>query len=60
ISPSGYLRSLRLPGRFSIAKSSAYLIEMENRHKEKIRIHFAGEVNLDLFALSRNFWGEQS
>jgi len=32
------------------------LIEMENRHGEKMRMHFAGEVSLDLFALSQHFW----
>jgi hypothetical protein len=35
---------------------SECLIEMENRHGEKMRMHFAGEVSLDLLAVSQNFW----
>jgi len=35
-------------------------IEMENRHGEKMRMHFAGEVSLDLLALSQNFWTRES
>jgi len=34
-------------------------IEMENSHGEKMRMHFAGEVSLDLFALSQNFWASR-
>jgi len=53
------LRFLELPSPQQ-SPQSEYLIEMENRNGEKIRMHFAGEVNLDLFALSQNFWGERS
>lgn len=35
---------------------SECLIEMENRHGEKMRMHFTGEVSLDLLAVSQNFW----
>jgi len=31
-------------------------IEMENRHGEKMRLHFSGQFNLDLLTLSRDFW----
>jgi hypothetical protein len=39
---------------------SECLIEMENRHGEKMRMHFAGEVSLDLLAVSQNFWTRRS
>lgn len=39
---------------------SECLIEMENRHGEKMRMHFTGEVSLDLFAVSQNFWARRS
>lgn len=39
---------------------SECLIEMENRHGEKMRMHFAGEVSLDLLAVSQNFWARRS
>lgn len=39
--------------------ASECLIEMKNRHGEKMRMHFAGEVSLDLFALSQNFWARR-
>ncbi len=35
---------------------SECLIEMENSHGEKMRMRFAGEVGLDLLALSQSFW----
>lgn len=35
---------------------SGCLIEMENRHGEKMRMHFSGEISLDLLAVSQNFW----
>ncbi len=35
---------------------SGCLIEMENNHGEKMRMHFAGKVSLDLLTLSQNFW----
>lgn len=35
---------------------SSCLIEMENNRGEKMRMHFSGDVNLDLLALSKNFW----
>ena len=38
---------------------SECLIEMENRQGEKMRMHFTGEVSLDLFALSQNFWARR-
>lgn len=39
---------------------SECLVEMENRHGEKMRMHFSGEVSLDLLALSQNFWTRES
>ena len=39
---------------------SECLIEMENRHGEKMRMHFTGEVSLDLLAVSQNFWTTRS
>lgn len=39
---------------------SECLIEMENSHGEKMRMHFAGEVSLDLLALSQDFWSKES
>ncbi len=39
---------------------SECLVEMENRHGEKMRMHFAGEIGLDLLALSHNFWTGRS
>ena len=39
---------------------SECLMEMENRHGEKMRMHFAGEVSLDLLAVSQNFWTRRS
>lgn len=33
------------------------LVEMENQHGEKMRMHFSGEVGLDLVAVSQHFWG---
>jgi hypothetical protein len=39
--------------------SSECLIEMENRHGEKMRMHFAGGVSLDFFALIKNFWARR-
>ena len=38
---------------------SECLIEMENTHGEKMRMHFTGEVSLDLMALSNNFWSNR-
>ncbi|MEA3362253.1 MAG: hypothetical protein U9Q61_03165 [Thermodesulfobacteriota bacterium] len=32
------------------------LVEMENSQGDKMRMHFAGEVNLDLLALGQDFW----
>lgn len=39
---------------------SQCLIEMENSHGEKMRMHFTGEVCLDLLALSQDFWTTES
>ena len=39
--------------------ASECLVEMENMHGEKMRMHFSGEVSLDLFALSKNFWAKR-
>jgi hypothetical protein len=39
---------------------SQCLIEMENRHGEKMRMHFSGKVSLDLLAVSQNFWTRRS
>ena len=32
------------------------LVEMENRSGDKMRMHFSGGVDLDLWALSQSFW----
>jgi len=50
---------LELPAAQSPPLSEC-LIEMENRHGEKMRMHFAGEVSLDLLAVSQNFWTRRS
>ena len=47
---------LELPAP-QLAPVANSLIEMENRHGEKIRMHLAGEVSLDFVALSQHFWG---
>lgn len=44
---------LELPPPLSPA--SECLIEIVNSHGEKMRMHFSGEVSLDLLALSKNF-----
>lgn len=35
------------------------LVEMENRHGERMRIFFAGEKTLDLVSLGKAFWGRE-
>ena len=40
--------------------TSECMIEMDNRHGEKMRMHFVGEVSLDFYALSKSFWAERS
>lgn len=42
------------------SQSSECMIEMNNRHGEKMRMHFVGEVSLDFYALSKSFWAERS
>ncbi len=32
------------------------LVEMENTHGEKMRMHFTGEVSFDLLTLGQDFW----
>lgn len=39
---------------------SECLIEMENSHGDKMRMHFAGEARLDLLTLSQDFWRRRS
>ncbi|MCP4343871.1 MAG: hypothetical protein GY799_34600 [Desulfobulbaceae bacterium] len=36
------------------------LIEMENSHGDKMRMHFTGETSLNLLALGRDFWRQGS
>lgn len=36
------------------------LVEMENSHGNKMRMHFTGEASLDLQALSQAFWRQGS
>ncbi|MBT6499407.1 MAG: hypothetical protein HOK67_05845 [Deltaproteobacteria bacterium] len=36
--------------------TSECLVEMENIHGDKMRMHFTGEISLDLLALGQNFW----
>lgn len=50
---------LELPLPQSPSQSEC-LIEMENRHGEKIRMHFSSESNLDLLVLWQNFWARRS
>ncbi len=46
---------LELPSPSSSSISECH-VEMENRNGERIRMHFTGEIDLDLLALSRDFW----
>ncbi len=32
------------------------LVEMENTHGDKMRMHFAGEISFDLLTLGQDFW----
>ncbi|MCP4405238.1 MAG: hypothetical protein GY801_49055 [bacterium] len=36
------------------------LIEMENSHGDKMRMHFTGEASFDLLALGQDFWRQGS
>ncbi len=36
------------------------LVEMENSHGNKMRMHFTGEASFDLRALSQDFWRQGS
>ena len=36
--------------------ASECLVEMENIHGDKMRMHFTGEISLDLLTLSQDFW----
>lgn len=46
---------LELPSPLASSISECH-VEMENRNGERIRMHFTGEIGLDLLALSRDFW----
>jgi hypothetical protein len=53
--PSPQANFLEIPALQPTVPSQC-LIEMENRQGEKMRMHFTGEVSLELFALSKSFW----
>ena len=46
---------LELPSPLPSSISECH-VEMENRNGERIRMHFTGEIGLDLLVLSRDFW----
>ncbi len=36
--------------------TSECLVEMENSHGDKMRMHFTGEISLDFLTLGQDFW----
>lgn len=44
---------------FPYARESECLIDMKNRHGDRMRIHLSGARTLDLLSLGKAFWGRE-